>query len=650
MPGNKDENFDAASQHEAAAALAAWLASASAGATLAAFGCGADSRVLRVALESLGRDFSCVIDESGAPGCVSIDEAMALKPDAIVAASLVHQETMRRKLRAAGYEGTIVLPYKSDPEIGTLILRAYDKSQDWPSPDPSPKPRKTKPASKIKRALLFAPPFAKANARHKKTMPLGLLYIAASLRARHPEIELELYDAHISRDSWDEAKRTVDSKSFDLFVSGCWSSQASPAFLMADHVRASRDAIVVLGGVHPTLSPKDSKAHCDVLVSGEGEFQVPALASHINARGAIEDFKPDDSFIEDLDSLPLPAWDLLEDPKAYDHPMHVVGGWRFPVVGSRGCPFNCSFCSSPLLWKRKVRWRSPANVADEMDAIHSKFGVGKFHFWDDNFLMNERYARGLCEELLSRGRSYQWCGLSRASDIVRNAVLLPLLKKAGCVGIEIGVESFSDQVSKAVDKGEFAGETALAAEKLSGAGIAPLYTHMLFVPGETLSSYPEKDAFLKAISKGLPSSLKSDSELGQLTTPHIGTRFAQEAPSLGTVLWQGPDDSFHHRVNFLPDSLLDERPTLKPGASMPDPLPWLASVSQAAIDWTEDDMRAFVRCAASLWRGADGKRSVRQLAASLAADAGLDDGKAMAFACLHFVNWARKGVAAGSGQ
>ncbi len=642
-----DIELDARSPREMQDAFARWRGAAGRGLRMAVFGRGADFQLMLDATPGLEKELAGVIDESGAPGCMSIAEAVALKPDVIVAASMAHQEAMRRKLRAAGFEGAVLLPYKNDPEIGPLVIRAYDKAQDWPSPDTAPAPRNTRAPRRIRSVLLVAPPFAKANARHKKTMPLGLLYIAASIRERLPEIKLELYDAHISRDSWEQAKRRIDSLDFDLLLCGCWSAQASPAFLLCDHVRKTRDALVVLGGVHPSLSPEDSLRHCDIAVSGEGERQIPALIEHVNATGSLEGFKPDNAFIEDLDALPFPAWDILRDPKDYDHPMHVVGGWRFPIVGSRGCPFNCSFCSSPLIWKRRVRWRSPANVAGEMDAARARFGVELFHFWDDNFLMNANYAQGLCEELLKRGSPYKWCGLSRASDIVRNARLLPLLKEAGCVGIEIGVESFSDQVSKAVDKGEFAGETALAAKALADAGIAPLYTHMLFVPGETLSSYPEKEAFIKGISAGITSSLKSDSELGQLTTPHIRTRFAEEAPSLGEVLWQGPDDSFHHRVNFLPASLLDETPSLKPGASMPDPLPWLASASQAIIDWTEEDMRAFVRTATPLWKLIDGVRSVRSMAESLAKESSLEPGKAQSFACLHMVAWARKGLVAG---
>ena len=643
----KDVELKASNQREMLKSFAKWMDSADAKHRLVAFGRGTDFQLMMNAVPGLEKKLAGVIDESGAPGCLSIAEAIALKPDAIIAASLAHQETMRRKLRAAGFEGDIVLPYKNDPEIGPLILKAYDQSSDWPAPEENPGPRKLKPVERIRSVLLFAPPFAKANAKHKKTMPLGLLYIAASIRKSLPKIKIEVYDAHITRDSWEDARRHVDSLDFDLVACSCWSVQSGPAFLLADHVRKTRNAIAVMGGVHPSLSPEDSLKHCDVLINGEGEHQLPALIEHINATGSIDGFKADNSFIEDLDALPFPAWDLLRDPKAYDHPMHVVGGWRFPIVGSRGCPFNCSFCSSPLLWKRKVRWRSPDNVADEMDAVFTKFGVGKFHFWDDNFLMNANYAKGLSEELVKRGRDYKWCSLSRASDIVRNAKLLPLLKTAGCVGIEIGVESFSDQVSKVVDKGEFAGETALAAKELSDAGIVPLYTHMLFVPGETLSSYPEKDAFLKRISAGLPNSLKSDSELGQLTTPHIGTRFADEAPSLGTVLWKGPSDSFHHRVNFLPDSLLDERPVLKPGASMPETLPWLSSVTQAIIDWSEEDMRNFVHAAPAVWKLADGKRTIRKIAAELAAESTLTAEKAMTFACLHLVDWARKGLASG---
>lgn len=617
---------------------------------VAVYGRGRDFDLLRKAVPSLDKDIMAVIDDSGAAGCVSLPYALEMKPDAIIAASLAHQEAMRRRLRKEGYAGQVVLLYANDPELGALAHLAYDSSKDWPAPPPPDlaRPRKNLHGRKIKSVLLFAPPFAKANSRHKKTMPLGLLYIAAAIRRSFPEIKLQLYDAHIARHSWEEAKRHVDSLDFDLLLCSFWSVQSGPACLMSSHVMATKDSIVLHGGVHPTLLPQDSAGYCDAVIPGEGELKVVEAIRSMEGGPAGGPLWSADGFIEDLDALPFPAWDLLSDPKSYDHPMHVVGGWRFPILGSRGCPFSCSFCSSPLLWKRRVRWRSPANVVSEMDSAHKRFGVERFHFWDDNFLLNQDYAKGLCEELFKRGSKYLWCGLSRASDIVRAKALLPILKDAGCVGIEIGVESFNDQVSKAVGKGEFAAVTAEAAEAIAAAGMAPLYTHMLFVPGETASSYRDKELFMSRLASGLTNSLRSDSSLGQLATPHVCTGFAAEAPDIGLVLWKSPADSFHHRVNFIPNSLLDDILARKEGAAIPDPLPWLSKILQSVYDWTEDDMRSFIRLAPVLWDDIDGRSSLRTLIERLSESSGAPFAKTAAFAALAVVDWGRAGLVVSS--
>ena len=636
--------------NEAASALSAWWREQSpAPKTVAVFGKGRDYQLFCEAVPAFSQDILALIDDSGAPGTVSLNECLRLQPKLIITASLPHQETMRRRLRSAGYDGDIILPYKNDPEIGALGLFAYNPALDWPAPGPE-RPTKRCQPKKINRILLYAPPFAKANARHKKTMPMGLLYIAAAIRKNFPGISLEIYDGHLARHSWEEAKAYLDSRSFDMLLCSYWSAQAASAYLVSEHVMRTRDAVVVHGGVHPTLCAHEAVGYCHRLICGEGERQIAELIRQLNSGAAPEDFKPDPALIENLDELEFPAWDLLPNPSAYDHPMHVVGGWRFPIMGSRGCPFKCSFCSSPLIWKERVRWRSPQNIVDEMDEIKHRFGVERFHFWDDNFLLKRQHTEEFCRELLRRKRRYLWCGLSRASDILKNSEILPLLKETGCVGIEIGVESFSDQVSKAVGKGEFANETSLAAESLTAAQLAPLYTHMLFVPGETIDSYAEKESFMKRLSSGLPNSLKSDSELGQLTTPHLCTRFAAEAPSLGKVLWRTASDSFHHRVNFIPTSLLDDIAVPLKDAKMPDPLTWLARVSQAIFDWNEDDMRAFVRLAPPLWSSMDGNKSIRQIAEELSTKISAPMERTLPMTCLHIVNWSRQSLIRSKGK
>jgi hypothetical protein len=179
---------------------------------------------------------------------------------------------------------------------------------------------------------------------------------------------------------------------------------------------------------------------------------------------------------------------------------------------------------------------------------------------------------------------------------------------------------------------------------LVDAGIVPLYTHMLFTPGETIQSYREKEVFLSELNRSVGTAVRSDSPLGQLTTPHVETEFARDAANLGLVLWRSPSDSIHHRVNFLPNSLLDDVPVLSPGAERPDSLCALGTIIQSVYDWEIPRMRRFLAAHDRIWGRIDGVKSVRGIAESVSADCGTDFGEACMFACLAVALWARSGV------
>lgn len=478
----------------------------------------------------------------------------------------------------------------------------------------------------VNRVLLVHPPFAAANRRHKKTMPMGLLALGGYLRRAFPDLQVELVDAHIANTQPAEVLDTIRKRRYDLVCLTAWTPQTPMAFAIADTVRAEGLAGVVLGGVHATLCPDEAINHADFIVAGEGELPLAGLLaalregtdpSAVDGVATRPGQDPGRQVIANLDDIPFPAWELLPDWRLYDFPLHVVGGYRFPIMGSRGCPFSCTFCSSPLMWQRKVRWHSPEYVAGQMAAAYRRYRVNQFHFWDDNLLLKPGHMEALCELLLQGGVGFKWLGLSRASDINRRKDILPLMKRAGCVGMEIGIESFTQHSADLTSKGEEIEAMARAAENLMAAGLAPLYTHMLFTPGEDLASYPAKKRFLDRINSQVPPNLRSDGGLGQLTTPHKATAFAAQAPSLGMVLSCENGHYVHHRVNFVPDSLLADRPrrlTPTPGS----PYPYLNMIAGYVHDWTLKDMEDYVLAHGFLWESVDGSMTIRELSALVA--------------------------------
>jgi len=168
---------------------------------------------------------------------------------------------------------------------------------------------------------------------------------------------------------------------------------------------------------------------------------------------------------------------------------------------------------------------------------------------------------------------------------------------------------------------------------------------MLFTPGETMGSYADKEAFMRRVNQGTAASYRSDSALGQLTTPHVKTGFAQEADALGRVRWKTPSNSYHHRVNFIPFSLLKECP-MRRADSAPDPLVFLTAIIQAVYDWTESDMRHYIQAADTAWSLLDGTKTVETLASDTATRLSIDLDKAQVYVALAVVGWSRAGVVA----
>jgi radical SAM superfamily enzyme YgiQ (UPF0313 family) len=515
-----------------------------------------------------------------------------------------------------------------------------------------------KPSNKKHNLLLIQPPISIRNHLHKKIFPMGLLYISAYLKKHFDDVNIELLDMQPLDLPMDIARAKIMEKKWDVIGFSFFTAQADEAYTLSEFARRHQRAIVVHGGVHPMLLPEEALNHADIVVCHEGEetlaelmaklrngqdfYGIKGIAYKRNGHVVRNETRP---FIKDLDSLPFPDWDLLEHMERYDWPMHIVGGPRMPILGSRGCPFNCTFCSSPMIWKRRLRWRQPEQVALEMKTLKDRYGFKSVHFWDDNLMMKPRFMETLCHQIMALGLEMHWVGLTRASHIVKHRQLLPLMKEAGCLGIEIGVESFSDVVAEQMEKGEEISAMEQATEYMERAGIVPLYTHMLFNPGETINSYRQKHQFLTRIGKRL---LHSDAELGQLATPHRTTVFEQEAPQIGKVYCTKNKHYIHHRVNFIPYSFLEDVPVKQAVRSKRQVRKkaeeFLYGVIYTYImDWEQEDGPLFLKVAHEFWQRIDGTRNVGELADRMGAKLHLDPEASSILTSLAAVCFGREG-------
>lgn len=519
--------------------------------------------------------------------------------------------------------------------------------------------------------VLLIKPYLPANAYHKKIVPLGIAYIASYLRQHCPEINVRILDAQVSNPTLSGVMKAVTADHYDLIGLSYWTLQAPAAYAISMAIKElDKDILLVHGGVHPTLAPAEAAEFADLCVLHEGEESFTEIVRRLEDRQPLNDVpgvaylkdgclvkttpRP---FIPELDRLPFPAWDLLQIEK-YDTPFHLGGGRRMPIIGSRGCPYCCTFCASPSLWERTVRWRSPESVVAEMKEVVARYGIDQFHFWDDNLMMNKEFVAGLASGIIRERLNVRWIGLTRASHINRNPELLPMMRQAGCVGIEIGIESANPETYEKVMKGEELSDMEMALAHQRNAGMKPLCTFMTFNPGETITSYYLQIKFLQ---KMIPEANEYaafeqiyPTAFGQFSTPHVGTQFRRDAAQMGLVLSNDNGELFHHTVNFIPNSLLDDVPERTEGARLTADH-WIACLKSLNTLWLylrpqlnlRQRMRQveeYLRYIAYFFHSCDGTSDVRQIAGEAAEHFNISFKKSVIFAALNAVALSQLGL------
>jgi radical SAM superfamily enzyme YgiQ (UPF0313 family)/2-polyprenyl-3-methyl-5-hydroxy-6-metoxy-1,4-benzoquinol methylase len=259
---------------------------------------------------------------------------------------------------------------------------------------------------------------------------------------------------------------------------------------------------IVIGGSYPsTLSD-----HClneldvDIAVVGEGEKTIleldAALADNYplstvsgliyREGGEIKKTVPR-PLCMNLDILPMPDYEQIP-PLLYSRVPwqvfkkgHIVG----PILTTRGCPFNCSFCAAASIMGKKLRYRSIKLVGEEMELLHRKFGVDEFHIVDENIASSREHVAAFCEEILRRGLKIFWKTPNGVRSEFLDKDLLHLMKRSGCYMLGFGIESGNPEILKNVDK-SLNLESAL--EKVNMAkqeGIITFGYFMIGLPGDT---------------------------------------------------------------------------------------------------------------------------------------------------------------------
>lgn len=267
---------------------------------------------------------------------------------------------------------------------------------------------------------------------------------------------------------------------------------------------------VVIGGPQVTAAPiivlEDLKA--DFAIFGEGELTLSELVMCIAANRTDYEkipglvFKdsygkpyqnPLRPFIENLDTLPYPAWHRMP-PTDYRVAPILVPAKGQPIaqiMTGRGCPYNCSFCASNSTWKRKLRLRSPDHVIGEIHMLIHDYGVNEIHFCDDSFTSNIKRAEEICDAIINEGIKIHWqCPNGIRGDRISD-VLLKKMKKSGCYSVGLGVESGNVDILKRVDKKLDLEEIKRTLKRLKDVGITSYGFFILGLPGDNKKTIEE---------------------------------------------------------------------------------------------------------------------------------------------------------------
>lgn len=320
--------------------------------------------------------------------------------------------------------------------------------------------------------------------------------------------DVKILDAGFYDLSEEDIKNQIADYKPDIFGVSCLSFYNDKDFKkLTGLVKESYpETTIIGGGIYPTLLPEKFMRNKDIkyAIMGEGEYRLPKLLRYLEKEKNIENldglvYRSDDklvinpikSYIKDLDSLPFPNYDCLE---FYDYANNfskrspTIMPRNFPyaqVITSRGCPFDCIFCSSTAINGKGIRFRSADKVLEEIDLLVEKYGVKEIVFMDDNFFIDKKRAKKVFNGLIKRNYDLEW----KAADgqiIALDDEMLELMKESKCYQLNISVETASEEQLRMMNKPvKTYSMTKQVIDKTKSLGMSVLSPFIIGFPDET---------------------------------------------------------------------------------------------------------------------------------------------------------------------
>ena len=369
---------------------------------------------------------------------------------------------------------------------------------------------------------------------------LGTLILGTMMKGRGWDAEVFVEDF-----------RKIDFEaiaSADLIGISTITSTAPRAYAIADKAREA-GIPVIMGGPHVTYLAEEALEHADFVIRGEGERPLMAFIDAWERGGGYDDI-PNLSYRKDgqtvhnpllpfsgeLDRIPFPDLSLLKPDRPRRTKMSSI-----PVLTSRGCPFDCTFCSVTGMFGKKYRFRSTENIIEELRQYDRR---GNFiFFYDDNFAANRERAKALCAAMIRERFKFKWTTQVRA-DVARDLELVKLMKKAGCHTLYIGFESVNPESLKGMKKNQTVAEISNA--------VKVLRRHRIHIHGMFVLGFDQDDwkTVMRTVKFAKKARLTSTQFL--ILTPLPGSEFYEKVASENRIRFHDWTLYDAHHVVFQP--------------------------------------------------------------------------------------------------
>lgn len=385
--------------------------------------------------------------------------------------------------------------------------------------------------------LLIIPSSIEEYTRHE-VPPLGVCYIAACLQKQGYTVKI--LDLAVNPMKRDRIIAYIESDKPRIIGISSLVTIHQNGLRIAQLIKQEFQKIpIVMGGPHATCIPEDvlHSGYVDVVNLFEGEETFVEIVQHYldNQPLTLSEIKgiayleneemrrtPNRDLIENLDTLPFPARELIDLSK-YDRAGSMITG--------RGCVYTCKFCAANYLCQRKYRVRSIDHVIEEIEILHHQYGVKEIYILDDTFVYDKKRITEFCEKMIAKELPIKWSCSSRVNPPIPGE-LLQLMHQAGCRKISFGVESGNDTILNSMSKGITIERVEKAVQETNEVGIIVTCFFIIGFPDDTEETVRDTLEFAKKLRQIGNAECPVYTSFG-IMTPLPGTFYYEHAEELG---------------------------------------------------------------------------------------------------------------------